>query len=203
MAGSHRSSARQQPTRERSIVIKKLAKSIASHAAKRSRKKDAAVQTHAPVVEQILSEPQHPLPTSPVPGLIKQLRDPTAEVARDAALALGSLHDTSAVEALCAVLINQDLYFHCVVRSAAADSLGKLRDRRALNTLLTGVRDPIAETSQQAIRALGDESAVPALIAVAQNADGYFLPAARQTALEVLAQFSAPAAAQFLRTHKP
>ena len=123
-------------------MIKKLAKSIANHAAKRSRKKDAAVQTHAPVVEQILSEPQHPLPTSPVPGLIKQLRDPMAEVARDAALALGSLHDTSAVEALCAVVLNQDLYFHCVVRSAAAESLGKLSDRRALNALLTGVRFP-------------------------------------------------------------
>lgn len=184
-------------------MIKKLARSLADKASGRSRKAKSALQTHAPVVEQTLAEPRQPLPATPVPGLIKQLRDPVAEVARDAALALGELHDASAVDALCAVVVNRDNYFHSVVRSAAAGSLGKLKNGRALDALLTGLRDPIAEASQSAIRALGDlgdERAVAPLIAVLQNQDGYFLPAVRQAAQETLATFANPVAVHFLRT---
>jgi HEAT repeat protein len=184
-------------------MIKKLARSIADKATGRSRHAKAARQTHAPVVEQTLAEPQQPLPASPVPGLIKQLRDPVAEVARDAALALGELNDTAAVDVLGAVVVNRENYFHSVVRSAAAGSLGKLKNGRALDALLTGLRDPIAEASQSAIRALGelgDERAVAPLIAVVQNHEGYFLPEVRQTARETLARFAAPAAVHFLRT---
>lgn len=184
-------------------MIKKLVRSMASKTTGRSRKAKAATQTHAPVVEQTLAAPQQPLPKSPVPGLIKQLRDPVAEVARDAALALGELNDPSAVEVLGAVVVNRENYFHSVVRAAAAESLGKLKDRRALDALLTGLRDPIAEASQSAIRALGDlgdERAVAPLITVVQNHDGYFLPAVRQVARETLARFSAPVAVHFLRT---
>lgn len=184
-------------------MIKRLARSIANKAGGRSRKAKPTVQAHAPVAEQTLAAPQQPLPKSPVPGLIKQLRDPVAEVARDAALALGELNDTSAVEVLGAVVVNRENYFHSVVRAAAAESLGKLKDRRALESLVAGIRDPIAEASQSAIRALGDlgdERAVAPLIAVVQNHDGYFLPAVRQAARETLARFTEPVAVHFLRT---
>ncbi len=184
-------------------MIKRLARSIADKATGRSRKAKAAMQTHAPVVEQTLAEPQQPLPKSPVPGLIKQLRDPVAEVARDAALALGELKDTAAVDVLGAVVVNRENYFHSVVRSAAAESLGKLKERRALDALLTGIRDPIAEASQSAIRALGelgDDRAIAPLMAVVQNQDSYFLPTVRQAARESLARFTTPVAVHFLRT---
>lgn len=184
-------------------MIRKIAKAIKTKTTSRAKKEKGPVQEHAPTVEQTLSAPQHPLPESPVPGLIKQLRDPIAEVARDAALALGSLQDRSALAPLSAVVLNRDRYFHSVVRSAAAESLGKLHDPSAMDALLVGMRDSIAESSQAAIRALGelgDAKAVDSLIAVVRNADGYFLPAVRQTALETLRKFSTPAATEFLRT---
>jgi HEAT repeat protein len=130
------------------------------------------------------------------------LRDPTAEVAREATLALGKTRDTSVMAALAVVLENADGYFHSVVRTAAAESLSLFSDRQVIPTLKSAVRDPIAEASRAAIRGLGivaGVEAVPTLLTVVSNPDNYFLPSVRATAIQVLAAIPGPDAANCLR----
>jgi HEAT repeat protein len=135
-------------------------------------------------------------------ALSAALRDPSAEVARSAAVALGALRDVSALEALAAVVLNKDRYFHSTVRVAAAEALAALRDRRAIIALIAGVRDQIAEVSQASIVALGtlgDERAIDSLVVAARNDSNYFLPFVRQSAVEALSRLSVPSARESLR----
>jgi HEAT repeat protein len=136
-------------------------------------------------------------------GALQQaLRDPTAEVACEAATALAKSRSSTAVDALSAVIENADNYFHYTVRAAAAASLAQLNDPRAIKALSTAVRDPFAEPSRAAIRALGAvarEEAVPTLLGVISNGDNYFLPSVRVAATEVLATIPAPEARNYLR----
>jgi HEAT repeat protein len=119
------------------------------------------------------------------------LRDADADVAREAAASLGVLGSAEAVEPLIAILNNRDGYFHGVVRIAAAESLGQLRDLRAVVPLLNAIRDPIAEVSAEAIRALAslpDPRGLPALLEVVRNEHGFFLATTRRAAILGLAQ---------------
>jgi HEAT repeat protein len=128
---------------------------------------------------------------SAVPALIATLEDDDADVAREAATSLGMLQNASAVEPLIAVLNNRDGYFHGVVRIAAIHSLGQLRDLRAVVPLMNAIRDPIAEASAEAIRAvasLPDPRALPALLEVIRNEHGFFLPITRRAAILGLAK---------------
>jgi HEAT repeat protein len=137
-----------------------------------------------------------------IAALQTALRDSTAEVAREAALALGKTRQAAAAGALAAVLENADAFFHGIVRTAAAESLGQLGQRQSIAALALGVRDPLAEPSRAAIRALGllaREEAVPVLLAVVANADNYFLPSVRLAAVEVLGTLPVPAAREGLR----
>ncbi len=63
-------------------------------------------------------------------------------------MSLGGIRDVSAVEALISVLNNTEAYFHSVVRSAAAASLGQLGDARAIDALTKTVGDEMAEASR-------------------------------------------------------
>jgi HEAT repeat protein len=140
--------------------------------------------------------------TDALAALQSALRDPTAEVARQAALALGKTNDTSAIGALAAVLENADGYFHSSVRSAAAESLSRFKGRQAIDALTSAVRDPIAEPSRSAIRGLGlvaGSEALPTLLMVVSNSENYFLPSVRLTAVQVLSSISDPTAAECLR----
>jgi len=123
---------------------------------------------------------------SAVIALMNRLRDADAEVARDAAQTLASLPaDAEAIDALCAVVVNADGYFHPVVRAAAAAALGQLGDRRAVEALIQGTRDTMAEASEEAIKALGllgDARALVALQVVIRNENGFFLEHVRRTA---------------------
>jgi len=123
---------------------------------------------------------------SAIIALITKLRDADADTARDAATTLGNLSvDTEAVMALATVVQNQAGYFHAVVRAAAAEALGKLGDRRALDALLHATQDTMAEASHQAIGALGrlgDPRALPVLEAIVRNENGFFLDYIRQAA---------------------
>jgi HEAT repeat protein len=125
------------------------------------------------------------------------LRNADADIARDAAISLGKLGNAAAVEPLIEALTNANGYFHSVVRAAAAGSLAQLRDPRAVESLVSAIRDPLAEPSAEAIRALatiGDARAIAPLIAVVKNADGFFLPIARRAAVVALAGFKNPQA---------
>ena len=122
-------------------------------------------------------------------ALVLALRDPSAEVALEAAAALGRIGHAGSVPSLIEAVANRDGFFHCVVRAAAATSLGQLRDVRAVEPLVTALRDPMAEASQEAAFALGelaDARAVSPLLAVVENADGFFLGTVRRTAVRSL-----------------
>jgi HEAT repeat protein len=136
-----------------------------------------------------------------VSALTEALRDSTAEIAQAAAIALGSIADASSVYALTAVVTNADGYFHSIVRAAAAESLARLKDPRSVDALIHATRDPIVGPSQKAIAALGeigDARAIAPLIAVIQNADGYFLPEARIVAIAAATKFATPEIASVL-----
>jgi len=125
-----------------------------------------------------------------VPALIAALGEADADIAREAATSLGLLHNVAAVEPLIAILKNHDGYFHSVVRAAATRSLGQLRDLRAVVPLIAAIKDPIAEASAEAIRALAslpDPRALPALLEVIRNEDGFYLGTARYAAILGLA----------------
>jgi HEAT repeat protein len=128
-----------------------------------------------------------------IDGLIESLRRWDADAAREAATALGSYNDPAATDALITALTDTNGYFHSVVRSAAAASLGQIGDRRAVPALISTVRDGMAEASAEAVRALAslnDDRAVLALIHVVRNADGFFLPVVRLAAVHALATFA-------------
>lgn len=123
--------------------------------------------------------------------LIAALRDSDADIAREAATSLGQAGGASAVESLIEVVANENGYFHAVVRSAAAASLGQLKDRRAVDALLKAIYDQIADSSSEAVRALaalGDPRAVSALLDVVRNHNGYFVNSVRRAAVLGLIQ---------------
>jgi len=131
-------------------------------------------------------------------GLISDLRHEDADIAREAAVALGATGSPAAVEALIEVLENANGYYHSVVRSAAASSLARLGDKRAVASLLCAVNDTMAEASAEAVRALadlGDSRAVETLVGVVQNVTGFFQPVVRLAAVHALGRFDAPQAA--------
>lgn len=123
-------------------------------------------------------------------ALAEALRDPTAELACEAAAALGALAAPSTLHALVDVLANRDGYFHASVRAAAATALGSLADPRAADALAAAVRDAAGEASLAAVQALarlGDTRTRPALEDAARNADGFFLAVVQEAAGRALA----------------
>lgn len=140
--------------------------------------------------------------TQATSALVATLRDSTAEIARDAAAVLAGHNEPSVVDALIDVVANGDGYYHSLVRTAAAESLAKLKEPRAVDALLSAVRDPIVGPSVEAIRALGaigDARTTGVLVAVLRNGDGYFLAPARTAAAEALAKFPEEAARDALQ----
>jgi HEAT repeat protein len=158
-----------------------------------------AEQLKSPVVSCNTEEME---PTVSVQNLIQALRDANADVARDAAIELGSTKDRSAVQPLIEVIANTDGYYHNVVRAAAAESLGRLGDVRAVEPLLVLSRDTMAEASAEAVRALAllnDQRAVSPLIDIVRNDYGFFLPIVRRAAVIALAKLGGAAAAAELK----
>lgn len=153
-----------------------------------SKKPEAA----APTVAASISTPpvvESSMMTSQTQQWIDALKDNSAEVACEAAAALGSTGVSGAVAPLSEVLVNASGYYHSIVRAAAASSLGQLGFSAALPALIAGVRDPMAEASAEAVRALailGDRNAIAPLIEVVDNRDGFFLPVVRRAAILAL-----------------
>jgi HEAT repeat protein len=151
--------------------------------------KFAEVAKAAPVAAIVA--PVAPAPAVDIKSLTKALHDIDADVAREAATALGTSGNAAAVEPLIEVVRNSNGYFHSVVRSAAAASLGQLKDRRAIEALLHAVHDPITDPSTEAIRALtalADPRAIAALVEVVRNTNGFFAGSVRRAAVLGLAK---------------
>lgn len=128
--------------------------------------------------------------------LIAALRSPSVETAVDAAAALAKLGDARCVDALLAVLANADGYCHVVTRAAAAMALGRFDEARVIAALTAATQDTMAEVSREAVLALGELSAaqsVPALIAVVENASGFYAPTVRHAAVRTLGRLKASA----------
>ncbi len=143
-----------------------------------------------------------PLKIDALASLKHILRGDDADAARDAAVALGNTADAAAVDALTEVLWNANGYYHAVVRAAAASALGQLRDLHGFEALLFAVRDPMAESSAEAIRALaqlGDTRAVDAILEVVRNPNNYFLNFVRSAAVQALAQLGGDSVRNELR----
>lgn len=154
-------------------------------------KKAAEAVTPAPVISAAAPKASKSIDRAAVAANIAALRGNDADVARDAAVALGGLGDASAVEPLIEVLADANGYFHSVVRAAAASSLAQLNDPRAFEPLANAVRDNMAEASAEAVRALatmGDARAVGVLIDIVRNPSGYFLSTVRLAAVAGLKQ---------------
>jgi len=140
---------------------------------------------------------------SVIQPLLTALHDLDADTAREAATALGRLGDASAVEPLIEIITNANGYFHSVVRSAAAASLGQLNDERAIAALVNAAQDPIADPSSEAIHALavlGDRRAVSVLIDVVRNRSGFFVNSVRRAAVLGLIKLGGPEAQSELRS---
>jgi HEAT repeat protein len=170
-------------------VVKAQTPAIASPA--------AAAVIAAPVCKETAGHCCKTAGQSGVAEQIAALRNSDADVARDAATALGRAGDASAVEPLIEVLNNANDYFHCVVRAAAASSLAQLKDARAFEPLVNAVRDTMAEASAEAVRALatmGDKRATGVLVDVVRNQSGYFLSTVRLAAVAGLKQLGGEAA---------
>lgn len=154
-------------------------------------KKAAETVAPAPIISAAVEKVSNPIDRAAALAKIAALRGSDADVARDAAAALGTLGDASAVEPLIEVLGNANGYFHSVVRAAAASSLAQLNDARAFQPLVNAVRDNMAEASAEAVRALakmGDPRAVGVLIDIVRNPTGYFLSTVRLAAVTGLKQ---------------
>ena len=100
----------------------------------------------------IVAQPAVAADSTAIKPLLTALHDLDADMACEAATALARTGNTAAVEPLIEIISNKNGYFHSVVRSAAAASLGQLKDRKAVDALLNAVNDSITDPSTEAIR---------------------------------------------------
>jgi hypothetical protein len=104
-------------------------------------------------------------------NLISELEAPRWRTRQRAAIALGILGDTQAVEPL--VLALKDRSEH--VRQSTADALGKLGDRRAVESLLLALQEENCRTVRVcligALGRLGDERAIETLVDIYRGGD--------------------------------
>jgi hypothetical protein len=118
-------------------------------------------------------------------ALVDALRDPSAEVAADAAEALANHPTAATVPALRAVVDNTDGFFNTAVRAAAIRTLSTVLPRGEGTPIADAVRDVDAEVSIAAIAGLVDrreEASTDALLAVIENPRGFYLDLTRRAA---------------------
>lgn len=124
-------------------------------------------------------------------ALVVALRDPTAEVAVEAAEAL-RFHPVELVApALRHVVDNRDRYFSPTTRAAAVRTLGALLPPGGAAAVVSAVADVDASVSLAAVAALAerDEAAgAQALLTLLEDGTGFYVPLTRQAAARGLAQ---------------
>jgi hypothetical protein len=122
-------------------------------------------------------------------ALVAALRDPSSEVAAQAAEALGHHRGDAATSALQGVLENRDGFFNPMTRASAVRALGVLLPPNQGTPVASAVADVDALVSLAAIAALAerDENAsASALMGVLENRAGFYLPLTRQAAARAL-----------------
>jgi HEAT repeat protein len=122
-------------------------------------------------------------------ALVAALRDPSSEVAAQAAEALGNHRGDLASSALLGVVENRDGFFNPMTRASAVRALGALLPPNEGAPVVSAVADIDALVSLAAIAALAerDETAsATALMGVLENHAGFYLPLTRQAAARAL-----------------
>lgn len=122
-------------------------------------------------------------------ALVEALRDPSAEVAASAAVALAYHNTEGGVRALLEVAKNQEGFFSPVVRAAAVHGLAGTGRASGLSAVHAAVQDVDAEVSLSAIAALTTHvpaQAATSLLPVLDESFGYYLPLVRLAAAEAL-----------------
>ena len=123
-------------------------------------------------------------------ALVAALRDPSSEVAVQAAEALARHGGEVAVGALRGVVQNIDGYVRAETRAAAVRALGALLPPGEGTPIAAAASDSDATVSLAAIAALSgrdEASSSHALLAVLEDRAGYYLPLTRQAAARALA----------------
>lgn len=118
-------------------------------------------------------------------ALVAALRDASAEVAAEAAEALGLQEPAVVLPALRAVVDNADGFFNTLVRAAAIRMLSTMLPRGEGAPIARAVSDVHAEVSIAAIAGLVDrreEACTDALIEVIENPGGFYLDLTRSAA---------------------
>ena len=118
-------------------------------------------------------------------ALITALRDPSAEVAVDAAEALQQYPGEATLAALREVVTNGQGYFNSATRAVAVRSLGVLLPAGALAPVFSAMRDVDAGVSLAAIASIADraeDGCTEALLALLEDGSGFFLPPTRRAA---------------------
>jgi HEAT repeat protein len=126
-----------------------------------------------------------------VATLVAALRDPSAEVASQAAEALARHRSAVATSALTMVVENRDGYFNAMTRASAVRALGTLLPAHEGALLVAAVSDVDALVSLAAIAALAerdDSASASALMTVLENRAGFYLPLTRQAAARAISR---------------
>jgi hypothetical protein len=124
-------------------------------------------------------------------ALVIALRDPMAEVAVEAALALRFHPAEFAAPALRHVLENRDRYFSPTTRAAAVRTLGALLPAGQAAPVAAAVADVDASVSLAAVAALAERDepdGAEVLLALLEDASGFYVPLTRQAAARALSQ---------------
>jgi HEAT repeats len=122
-------------------------------------------------------------------ALVAALRDPSSEVASQAAEALAHHRGDIATSALRGVLENREGYFNAEVRASAVRSLGTLLPANDAAPIVGALAAIDAVVSLAAIATLAerDEStSTAALMGVLEDRRGFYLPLTRQAAARAL-----------------
>jgi len=117
--------------------------------------------------------------------LLTDLRDVNKDKRRTAVMKLGLAGGDEAIRALMRTV--QDDYEDLIVRGRAALMLGKLRDQRAVDSLIRALDAPGFQTplnAAQALGKIGDERAIEPLVMMAAATNDK----ARNAALDALTQ---------------
>jgi hypothetical protein len=118
-------------------------------------------------------------------ALCAALRDPSAEVAAEAADALCHHRQQDAIAALCRVVENADGYFSGGVRAAAIRTLSAILPHGRGQAIVAAVADRDAEVSVAAIAGVVDRNEPgggDALFTVLENSGGYYVSLTRGAA---------------------
>lgn len=128
-----------------------------------------------------------------VKQLLADLRDFNKERRRKAVYKLGMVGGEEALQALRIAVENENE--DLIVRGRAAQMLGRVRDPRAVQSLIYALGAPGHQTPMHAAEALGrigDKRAIPALTGVAETHESASTRQAAQTALTALGHGSEP-----------